>query len=435
MGLAGVDFSMRLYFFNGQVGGLISAFMFCVSIPAEASSSDVDLAKSEASTMVRFAAPLDLASGRIAGVTSLDAGDLNGDGKADVVVLEGGMSAEDPSFVWLQAPAQSGGVWEMHDFTPDLSLKRFLGSARLADMNGDGSVDLVFTSDMHSGETVDADVFVLINPLLNGSLNQKWEVCTVATGLPLHHINDMELADMDQDGKMDIIARSLVPNEIHIFFQDSPTSWVRKSIQTELPQSEGLAVGRLNADELPDVSFTGYILRAPMNPRFEDYIRISVDTEYAQVNQNTKEMIGDIDGDGHADLLLAPAEAYRGGKAHDLAWYRNPGGDLSGEWEKHVILAKTNQLHTAKLALVNDDLHLDVVTGAAWDPESIRIYYNMGRGEFSVPQVVSEEFGLYTGVVIDFDADGDLDIIGQETYSNKSRPLLYENLSDTEIGD
>ena len=381
---------------------------------------------------VEFSPPMDISGGTVNGISSLDLGDLDGDGKLDLVVIEGGMHAKGKSFAWFQAPAASGDAWTRHDFKHAAPLKRFLGSARLGDVDGDGDLDLVLSSDLHSGDTMLADVLVLLNPRPGRSIDDQWDFHYVARDLSFHHINDMEVADMDQDGKLDVVVRSLVPNEIHIFFQDRPDAWARKSIPTLLEQSEGLAVGRLNDDDLPDITFTGYVLRAPARPREEDYVRIPVDADYARVNQNTKEALGDIDGDGRFDLLLSPAEAYRGGKPHDLAWYHNPGGDLSATWEKHVILSHTNNTHTVKLARVNGDPSLDVITGAAWDPRSIRIYYNFGDGNFTPPQIISDVNGLYSGIAADFDGDGDCDIIGQETYASDSHPWLYENLLRTE---
>jgi hypothetical protein len=68
------------------------------------------------------------------------------------------------------------------------------------------------------------------------------------------------------------------------------------------------------------------------------------------VNQNTKEAVGDIDGDGKLDVIIAPAEAFRRGGDHDLAWYRNPGGHYDRPWVKTVIKAKANNHHTVKLS-------------------------------------------------------------------------------------
>ena len=380
-----------------------------------------------AANTVPFAAPHDLSNGTVTGISSLDAADLNGDGKADIAIICGGIHAKGSYFCWYAAPECVDGDWVRHDFNPQAPLKRFLGAARFADMDGDGDIDLVVSSDMHSGETRDCDVFVLVNPLPEKAASEAWSWHVVTRGRNWHHINDMELTDMDGDGKMDIITRSLEPNHIQIFFQDDLDTWVLKSISTELEQSEGLAVGDLNGDNLPEIAFTGYVLRAPEKPRQGEYTRIAVDAEYATINQNTKETLGDIDGDGDLDLLLAPAERYRKGQPHDLAWYRNPGGDLTDNWQKHVVLPMTNNTHTVKLADINNDGSLDIITGIAWDDRCIKVYYNTGTGSFSEPQIISEENGLYTGVAVDYDGDGDVDIIGQETYAGSSKPWVYES--------
>ena len=233
---------------------------------------------------------------------------------------------------------------------------------------------------------------------------------------------------MDGDGLTDIVVRSLHPNEILILFQDSLQAWTQKSIPTDLQQSEGLAVDDLNGDGLPEITFTGYVLRAPPRPRTQSYDKIAVDAQYALINQNTKESIGDIDADGWPDLLLAPAEAFRGGKSHDLVWYRNPGGDLTQTWQRHVVWSQTNNIHTVKLVNMNNDAFLDIVTGVAWGERSIRVFYNLGDGLFAPQQIVSGINGLYSGVVIDFDGDGDTDIIGQETYARDSKPYLYRSM-------
>jgi len=379
-----------------------------------------------------FGAEKDIANGSVEGVSSLVAGDLNGDGRGDVVVIEGGKHAGGRNtFAWFAAPSTIQGSWIRHEFGNDNQLRSFLGAAQLADMDNDGDLDLIVSSDNHSGGSKQADLYVYVNPGA-GSATGSWSFNRVTPAtLSLHHINDMEIADLDNDGKLDIVARSLSPNQIHIFFQDSSTSYTQKIIDTDIAQSEGLAVGHIDADNLPDITFTGHWLKSPRNPRTQNYTRLNIDSDYKNQNQNTKESIGDIDGDGLNDVIIAPAEAFRNGGNTALAWYKNPGNTSNSNWQKNVVLPVTNNTHTVKLGDLDNDGDLDIVTGVPWSNGvtsiSVNAFYNNGSGSYGNAQVIESGKGLYSGVLFDIEGDGDLDIIGQNTYANRSKPYLYEN--------
>jgi hypothetical protein len=386
---------------------------------------------------VSFRTPKDIAHGSISGVSSMDAGDIDGDGLVDVVVAEGGKHAGSrKTFAWFKAPTITQNAWQQFNVNPDAPLSVFLGSVKLADMDGDGDLDLIVSSDNHSGNKMEANIFVFINPMPAGQAKDSWHWQKAnPTPLPYHHINDMEITDLDNDGLLDIIVRSLEPNQIHIFFQNSISSYVRKSIDTDINQSEGLAVGHIDTDGFVDITYTGFWLQSPTDPRTGNYIRRPIDPDYSKVNQNTKEAIGDIDGDGRLDVVIAPAEAFRKGGDFDLAWYSNPGNPYNTPWKKTVIKGKVNNHHTVKLGDVDKDNDLDVIVGIPWDSLRIEIYYNNGNGIFNTFSTVDSSKGLYSGVLADLGNDGDLDIIGQDTYANTSKPWIYENLLIDKILD
>jgi len=210
-----------------------------------------------------------------------------------------------------------------------------------------------------------------------------------------------------------------------LFFQNNISSYSRKTIDTDISASEGLAVGFLDSDSLPDITFTGHWLKSPASPRSQNYTKLNIDSNYKNINQNTKEAIGDIDGDGLNDVIISPAEAFRNGGNTTLAWYKNPGTTSSSNWQKNTILASTNNTHTVKLGDMDKDGDLDVVTGIPWSNSvssvSVRVYYNNGSGSFGAAQVVASGKGLYSGVIYDIEGDGDLDIIGQNTYARSSK--------------
>lgn len=123
----------------------------------------------------------------------MDAGDIDGDGLTDVVVIEGGKHAGGrKSFSWFKAGGNQG-KWQGFNINPDAPLRAFLGATRLWDMDGDGDLDLVVSSDNHSGNQKEADVFVFLNPRPEGDAKEAWGFHRLNdTTLPLHHINDME---------------------------------------------------------------------------------------------------------------------------------------------------------------------------------------------------------------------------------------------------
>lgn len=383
----------------------------------------------QASGDIPFAQPKDIGEGSVLGISSMDAGDIDGDGLIDVIAIEGGKHAEGrQTLSWFQAPANSQDHWQRFEINPNASLRSFLGSAKLADMDRDGDLDIILSSDNHSGPDKEADVFVFENPKPGDSATSHWTQHGVnEITMPLHHINDMEIADMDADGRLDIIVRSLEPNQILIFFQNPDFSYTLKAIETGIDQSEGLAVGRINGDEFPDITYTGYWLQAPDNPRRDLYEQKPIDPAYKTINQNTKESIADIDRDGLLDVVIAPAEAYRNGKEHTLAWYKNPGSDYSEAWQKTIVLNQTNNHHTLKTEDMDNDGDIDIVSGVPWNEKGVFIYYNDGEGQFTQTQTVIEGKGLYSGVLADLGGDGDIDIIAQDTYANRSKPWVYES--------
>jgi hypothetical protein len=207
---------------------------------------------------VTFAPPKDIANGLVSGASCIDAGHINGDAFADVVVIEGGKHAGGrKTFAWFESPSNPQGTWIRHEINANAPLRLFLGSAKLADFDNDGDLDLAVSSDNHSGGTKAADVYVFVNPGA-ANVNGTWSYQRVTPStLALHHINDMEIADIDGDGKKDIIVRSLEPNQIHIFFQNSMASWTKRTLDTGIEQSEGLSVGQIDSDGRPDITFTG----------------------------------------------------------------------------------------------------------------------------------------------------------------------------------
>src|SRR5687768_3186861 len=106
------------------------------------------VSKNLRSQTIAFARPVEISQGSVSGVTSLDAADFNLDGLLDVLILEGGKHAEKPTFAWFEQKSRNN--WVRHELGNIKQVDSFLGSAKCADMDEDGDMDVVFTSDNHT---------------------------------------------------------------------------------------------------------------------------------------------------------------------------------------------------------------------------------------------------------------------------------------------
>lgn len=236
----------------------------------------------------------------------LDVGDLNNDGLPDIVVASASQSV--PFTVVLNT--SSGG--NMSFGTPaTYGSAKFMGVS-IADVNGDGNNDLIF-SKMDSG----AELSVYYG---DGSGGNWSSVLDIDASRPLvYNI----VADFNGDGVLDILASIVAVGDREVsFFEGSvlpgggPAGTFEAEVTYEyFPASipayiHKLRVGDMNEDGLPDFIATYMELS-------EGYFRVGVwlndgdGTSYTQTEDladsqggSTGLAINDMNGDGHLDVVV-----------------------------------------------------------------------------------------------------------------------------------
>jgi hypothetical protein len=314
-------------------------------------------------------------------------GDINGNGKPDL--LAGGF--RDGGLVWYENPS-----WKKHVISED---KGFSTDLEVYDIDGDG----------------DLDVFSVIEPGQNpegGTLawfeNPSWEKHIIEKTVSLH---DIELADLNGDGLVDIVARDQgafgsSADTIYIYLQKEELKWDKHKINC--PNGEGLKVGDIDGDGHPDIVVNQAWFENKGNGK--DWDMHYYAPRYFHLD--TFIDIGDLNGDGKPDIVLSPAEL--AGEFYRISWFEAP-DDPRKRWKEHIVERHTETVHHfVGIADMNNNGEEDIVTAQMMqgeDPDEVVIYHNLGKGEKWEKQVIYEG-GSHSMRILDITGNGYMDLFG-----------------------
>jgi hypothetical protein len=272
-----------LNFSNGLTG--YSSSPFRVTFPTKNSISAQDLA-----------AKVDFSTA-ISNNTVAVLGDIDGDGKADLVT--GGQSS---TFSIFRNTASSG-VISTTSFAPRVDFTNSGGiSIALADVDGDGKLDVITANGIN--------VSVFRNIATAGSISNGSFAARVDFALP-SAASYLSIADFNKDGKPDIAAfRSSLSPVVSILQNTGGQGNITSSsfsIRVDLPlnaNSTGMAVDDFDGDGKQDIAVAN-----PMGSAVSLIRNISGTTASFEprVELTTSAPVGiatgDIDGDGKTDIV------------------------------------------------------------------------------------------------------------------------------------
>jgi hypothetical protein len=247
-----------------------------------------------------FSPPVRYGSGNDPGF--LVVGDINGDGKPDLVVAEQILSANAGGtgkiFLLLQDPGNPGGFLPAIEYGAGRSPKGALG-----DIDGDGKPDLVVGT---AGDPAGISLFRQ-SPANPGA----FEPPTLVASLP--GVSAVAVEDLDGDGRLDIAVAATAG--IFILMQDgsAPGTFLPAVGYAAGSQPMSIAAGDLNGDGHPDLAVANYgspdgsikasasiLLQDPNDPG-----KFLPATDHATGFRSVSIAIGDLNGDGKADLAVA----------------------------------------------------------------------------------------------------------------------------------
>lgn len=347
--------------------------------------------------------------------TNIQAADIDSDGDMDIVFLyENGSN----QFLWFNN-SNGMGLFSGVKVIGTLPTTANINLVRIVDMDNDNKVDLVYSyfpsniawkKNMGSG-TFSEDKIITQN---------------------VKYISDLNIADLNNDGKNDFYSSSEGDDKIAWYQQlDGGIYSPEKILTTVVAGVNKLCIGDIDGDGDDDIlttSTSDYKISWFRNTNgkgdfSEQQHIIANDLMYVSGAQ-----LIDVDNDGDKDVIVRH-EYYNNGTKFRILWFENNG---SGIFDKqHIILDGMSQnINHISATDIDKDGNIDIVF--AQPKGRLGWLKNDGSGNFGLPIYFTDiqddkdfAMGLET---LDMDNDGDLDIL---VYYNSKSIEWYENTDGT----
>jgi hypothetical protein len=312
--------------------------------------------------------------------------------------------------------------WDRHTIDSE---SRGADGVRLADVNGDGWLDIV------TGWEEGGVVRLCLHPGVE-KVSSRWPAVTVGR---VKSPEDALPFDVDGDGAMDVVScceASTRTIYVHWAPKDperqlDAAAWKTEAFAATKDQQMWMFAAALNVDDRHGLDLvvgakgteaTVGWLQAPENPRQLDQ------WQYRPI-RNAGWIMSlipfDADGDGDRDVLLSD----RKGSGRGVYWLENPGADRvlhATQWEQHAMGGTQHEVMFVSLCDLDGDDRQDVLAATCNSemlllrrPASTQWSQLVIRNPYEIPHGKAVAVG-------DLDLDGSLDIV--HTAETRGRRLL-----------
>jgi FG-GAP-like repeat len=338
------------------------------------------------------------AVGRKAGDFGIGFGDLNGDGFLDIA--SGHYFYRNPGGDMTRVP------WPRVTLPNDPQTHKALDAGLLFNVTGSGPAVDILAEDLPNIVWLHA----------TDSQGNGWSAKVVAQMPSVSHGNGrtIRLVHIVPGNKRSDILLSGGGGTFLLQIPDKPKTeiWpMMKITTTQKDEQKGIGVGDIDRDGHLDLVLVAGVGMPQVewwrNPGdgSANWVKHPIGVT---INQAKMFEVADLNGDGRLDVVATDSEA----RDCHLFWFEAPADPVQGRWVRHELDHGYNGLDSLSVADMNRDGWPDIVIGETKDAHRLVIYENVGGGQSWNEHLIDKGKESHKGAqAVDLDGDGDLDIV------------------------
>jgi len=349
------------------------------------------------------------------GNPSLVACDIDDDGDKDVVgaVMEAG------DVVWWRNDGGYPISWQKFIIDDNVPITF---SVYAEDINGDGHKDVLATA-YYAG--------LVLWWKSSGQSPYTWTRYVIADNFDEAH--EVYACDIDDDGDNDVLGASSALSRISLWLNEGgdPIQWTDYVIDYNFNTAKSARAADINGDGIKDIigaAIYGHDVAWWHNDGGNPIIWTKYFIDPNFIGAHRVEAI-DLDFDGDNDIVGA------GCIGHEIAWWRNNGGDPI-TWTRQLLETGFINACVAMPGDIDGDGDIDVAA-TAQGANQVAWWENDGNDpitwtKYMIDNIMIRPWGLD---LADLDGDLDLDVISGSSHMGCNQVKWYENAGTTGIND
>ena len=347
-------------------------------------------------------------------------GQLNGDQYPDLISANNSFSGMEIFFY----AGDGSGSYSLSETvlnvpaTTDNNIK----AIALGDMDNDGDLDIVFAADGNDNiylieNQMDAGPFTTTKSSGKKSFfGANWSSETII-GLGVGRSAELQLTDINSDGNIDVVFLDQINDKVE--WLNNNGSWTATEIGS-VDNQTSLKIGDLNSDGYMDVITSGTSIggsRLWTNDNGDATVWSETIIDSGRVPRQIA--IADLDNDGDLDVVHGRSAS------SNIEWQENNGDGTS--WTRHDTLVSTG-FTPNEIVIVDYDNNgqLDILIQDSFGNLSVLKFNDITTNSWSLSTLTTGLSSAHSFVALDYDFDGDIDFISKGT--NSSEIVSLENI-------